>query len=83
MEYIVRVDDRGRISIPSDVRKLLGIRRYIRLRVADGKAILEPVKDPLDDLVNLVTEIAVKASQRPEELSKLASEELMRESGSW
>ena len=82
MEYIVRVDDRGRISIPSDVRKLLGIKHYIRLRVADGKVILEPVKDPLDDLVNLAAEVAVKASQRPEELSKLASEELMRESRS-
>jgi len=80
--YIVRVDDRGRISIPSDVRKLLGIKHYIRLCVADGKVILEPVKDPLDDLVNLAAEVAVKASQRPEELSKLASEELMRESGS-
>ena len=83
MGYIVRVDDRGRISIPSDVRKLLGIKHYIRLHVADGKVILEPVKDPLDDLVNLAAEVAVKASQRPEELSKLASEELMRESGSW
>ena len=82
MEYIVRVDDRGRISVPSDVRKLLGIKRYIKLRVVGGKVILEPVSDPLDDLADLITEVSMKASQKPEELSKLASEELMKESGS-
>ena len=79
MEYTLRVDDRGRISIPSEVRKLLGIKRYVRIRVADSKIILEPVRDPLDDLSDLITEITVKASQKPEELSKLAYEELMRE----
>lgn len=79
MEYTLRVDDRGRISIPSEVRKLLGIKRYVRIRVADSKIILEPVRDPLEDLSDLITEITVKASQKPEELSKLAHEELMRE----
>ena len=65
MEYIIRVDDRGRISIPNDVRKLLGIKRYIKLRVIDGKVILEPIRDLLDDLADLVTGVSVKASQRP------------------
>ena len=81
MEYVLTVDERGRISIPSKVRRALGIKRYVRIRVVNGKAVLEPIKDPLEELSELVTEVTVKASQKPGELSKLASEELMREYG--
>ena len=81
VEYVLAVDERGRISIPSRVRRALGIKRYVRIRVVDGKVVLEPIKDPLEELSNLITEINVKASQKPGELSKLASEELMKEYG--
>ena len=39
VEYILRVDRRGRVVIPSEVRKSLSIGRAVKLRVR-GKSIL-------------------------------------------
>jgi AbrB family looped-hinge helix DNA binding protein len=54
MEFLVRVDRRGRIVIPSEVRRSLGIGRVVRLRVEEGRVVLETVEDPIEKLVRLV-----------------------------
>jgi len=41
-EFILKVDDRGRITIPKEVRGLLKSKR-LKLKIEDGKIILEPV----------------------------------------
>lgn len=41
-EFILKVDDRGRITIPKEVRELLKSKR-LKLKIEDGKIILEPV----------------------------------------
>jgi AbrB family looped-hinge helix DNA binding protein len=41
-EFILEIDDRGRITIPKEVRELLKSKR-LKLKIEDGKIILEPV----------------------------------------
>ena len=79
MEYVVRVDDRGRIVIPSEVRRALNIGRAVRLRVEGKALILEPIQDPLEELSKLVRRVSVKASEAPWMLSTIASRKLAEE----
>jgi len=41
-EFILKIDDRGRITIPKEVRELLKSKR-LKLKIEDGKIILEPL----------------------------------------
>jgi AbrB family looped-hinge helix DNA binding protein len=41
-EFILKIDDRGRITIPKEIRELLKSKR-LKLKIEDGKIILEPV----------------------------------------
>ncbi|MEM1542452.1 MAG: AbrB/MazE/SpoVT family DNA-binding domain-containing protein [Ignisphaera sp.] len=50
MEVIVRIDAKGCIMIPSDIRKKLGIDNIVRLRVEEDKIIVERIKDPIEFL---------------------------------
>ncbi len=79
MGRILRVDDRGRVVIPSDVRERLGIKRYVRMYARDGKVILEPVRDAFEEVSSLVVEVRVKASLEPSVLSRVASLQLIKE----
>ena len=46
MEYIVRVDDKGRVLIPKEIRKLLGIdeKKYVKIMQYKDKIVLEPIE---------------------------------------
>ena len=46
MEYVLRIDSRGRVVIPSEVRKSLGISRAVKLRVRGKSIIIEPFENP-------------------------------------
>jgi len=72
----VKVDGKGRIVIPKNIRRQLNIGRQVRLRVEDNKIILEPVRDPLDELAELVVESKITASKEPEKISQIAEQEL-------
>lgn len=50
MEVIVRVDSKGCIVIPSEIRRKLGVEHIVRLRVENNKIIVEPIKDPIEFL---------------------------------
>jgi len=74
----VRVDGKGRIVIPRDIRRKLNTGRWVRLRVEDGRIVLEPVKDPLDELAELVVWSGITASREPGKVSRVAEQELAR-----
>ncbi|MFQ6075678.1 MAG: AbrB/MazE/SpoVT family DNA-binding domain-containing protein [Candidatus Bathyarchaeia archaeon] len=72
MGIIVRLDDRGRIVIPSEFRRRLGA-DYMEVREDDGKLVLIPVSDPLHILMGRVSRA------RPlRGLSEVAEEEAER-----
>jgi len=79
VEYILHVDKKGRIVIPSDVRRALGIRRTIKLCLKGRRVILEPIEEPLEELSKLIIKVSIKASKEPGKLSRIASDQLAKE----
>ena len=73
----VKVDGKGRIVIPKIIRERLSIGRLVRLRVEGNRIILEPIRDPLDELAELV-ELKITASREPEKVSQIAEWELKK-----
>ncbi len=78
MEILVRVDRRGRIVIPSEVRRSLGIGRVVRLKVEEGRIVLEAVKDPVEKLADLVITAPSSEEVVEERFEKTLEERLER-----
>ena len=53
-EVVVRVDEKGRVVIPSDIRRRLNIGKMVRISVKGDEITLRPVDDPLRSLEGLV-----------------------------
>ena len=54
MEQVLRVDEKGRVLLPSALRKKLGINRLVKARVEGNRIILEPLADPVELLMKAV-----------------------------
>lgn len=76
---MLRVDERGRVLIPSRVRRELGIGRAVLMRVLDGKIVLEPIRDPVDDLRELVIDGPGSVASELRELRGAAEGEALEE----
>ena len=79
MALILRVDSKGRVTIPVEIRRRLGIKSVLKLEVKDGKIILQPCEDPLEEASRLVVNVSPKASVKPGELGEAASKQLEQE----
>jgi len=66
MTYSVSITSQGQISIPVKIRRLLGLSKTNKaiVSVANGKVIIEPVKDFLELAGSLKNVRKVKASSR-------------------
>lgn len=66
MIYTVSITSQGQLSIPAKIRKELGFSKMNKaiVSVANGKVMIEPVKDFLDLAGSLKTSRKVKASSR-------------------
>ena len=53
---LLKVDEKGRITIPSEIRRKLGIKGYVKIQVAGDKLVIEPVRNPLERLMGLVVD---------------------------
>ena len=78
MELLLKVDKKGRIIIPSEIRRKLKIKDLVRLRVAENKLILEPVKNPLHELTLLVVDSEGDIEKDIEIFRKRAEEEMKK-----
>jgi len=63
MELLIKIDDKGRILIPVHIRRKLGLKRVVKMRVEENKLIIESVENPIEVLVQTV----VKGSKNIEE----------------
>lgn len=54
LETIVRVDAKGCITIPIEIRKRLGIEHVARISIENDKIIIEPIRDPIEFLESTV-----------------------------
>jgi len=76
----VRVDSRGRITIPRAFRDRLGIGRVVRLRVSGRVLVVDPVQDPLERLRENAEFRFDSVEKEIRRLRREAEKQLMRES---
>jgi len=55
-EQLVRMDEKGRVLIPAEIRRSLGLKGLVRMRVEGGRVILEAMRNPLEELTSLVVD---------------------------
>jgi len=71
MSVVVRIDSKGRILIPKDIREALRIRerQLLRMKVVDDKIILEPIENVTDKYYGIV-----EVKKWPRDLDEFLSE---------
>jgi len=78
-EITVKVDRRGRIVIPSNIRRRFNIRNIVKIVVKGEEIILKPVEDPLESLKKLVLKGTTDVEKEIRRLRKVAEHELQKE----
>jgi len=76
----VRMDEKGRVLIPMRIRRRLGMKSLVRIRVEGNRVILEPVPDPLDVIKELVMRGTGDVEKEIRALRKAAEREFLGES---
>lgn len=78
-EMVLTVDRRGRVLIPANIRRKLGIRGAVKARVEEGKLVLIPMEDPLLLLEKIVVKGTSDVEAQIRELRRAAEEALVEE----
>lgn len=78
-EVVVRVDQKGRVVIPSKIRKQLNIKNIVKISVKEGEIALKPVEDPLKSLEKLVVKGTTDVEKDIRRLRRVAERELKEE----
>ena len=78
-EVTVKVDGKGRIVIPSKIRRLLNIKNIVRISVKNEEITLMPVEDPLRSLEKLVIKGTTDVETDIRRLRQVAELELQKE----
>jgi len=78
-EVTVKVDQKGRIVIPSNIRKKFNIKNIVKIIVKEGEITLKPVEDPLKSLEKLVVKGTTDVEKEIQRLRRIAERELQKE----
>jgi len=78
VELLLKVDEKGRMLIPKDLRERLGLGGVVRARVEEGRMVLEPVRDPIELLEKTVVKGTEDIEKEIVELRGVAERELWR-----
>ena len=78
-ELTVRVDEKGRVVIPSSIRRQLNIKNVVKISVKDGEVALKPVEDPLKSMEKLVMKGTKDVENEIGMLRRAAERELQKE----
>jgi len=70
------------LVIPSEVRRMLGIKRVLKLRVEGRRLVLEAPEDPLDKLAELVVEAPTSEEVVEDEFERKLEAKLLSTSAS-
>jgi len=75
MNAIVRIDEKGRITIPKHIRESCGLTEgmEVSLRVEGSRVIIEPIRSRADELFGII-----KVRSWPEDLDDYVIEALRR-----
>jgi len=71
MKAVVRIDDKGRVLIPKNIRESVGVREksYVRVRVEGKKIVIEPLEPVADKYYG-----AFKIEKWPDDLDQFVVE---------
>ena len=75
----MKVDRKGRIVIPSNIRRLFNIKNLVKIIVRGEEITLKPVEDPLKSLEKLVIKGTTDVEEEIQRLHRMAERELQRE----
>ena len=78
-EVTVKVDRKGRIVIPSNIRRRFNIKNLVKIIVRGEEITLKPVEDPLKSLEKLVIKGITDVEEEIQRLHRMAERELQRE----
>jgi len=78
VELILKVDNKGRILIPAEIRRLIGIKSFVKATIRDKTIIIEPINDPLEELTELVLDKNGDIEQDIKKFRKVAERELIK-----
>lgn len=78
-EVTVKVDRKGRIVIPSNIRRRFNIKNLVKIIVKEGEITLKPVEDPLKTLEKLVVKGTTDVEKDIQRLRRVAERELQKE----
>ena len=78
-EVTVKVDRKGRIVIPSNIRRRFNIKNLVKIIVKEGEITLKPVEDPLKSLEKLVVKGTTDVEKDIQRLRRVAERELQKE----
>jgi len=71
-----KIDKKGRVVIPAEVRKELGFTKLVKIRIENGRAVLEPLEDPLKSLEKIVVKGTRDVEKDIRRLRKVAERKL-------
>ena len=78
-EVTVKVDRKGRIVIPSNIRRQFNIKNIVKIIVKGGEITLKPIEDPLKSLEKLVVKGTTDVEKEIQRLHRIAERELQKE----
>jgi len=78
-ETAVRVDEKGRLVIPSKIRREMGIKKIMTMKVERGSIVLIPVADPLESLGKVVVKGTKDVEMDIRRLRQIAQRELSKQ----
>ena len=78
-EVTVKVDSKGRIVMPAEIRRQLGIRDQVKLRAEEGEVTLTPAEDPFASFREQVVKGTQDVEKEIRKLRKAAEKELTAE----
>ena len=78
LKFTLKVDGKGRILIPKEVRSMLNIGKVVSARIEDGKLVIEPIRDPIDFLTSSVIRGTVDVEREIRKLRRAALEEVKK-----
>ena len=75
----LKVDSKGRIQVPKELREQLGIRKEVSVKIENGTITIEPVERIFERLAGEVTFNFKSVATELPKLRKAAEEELLKQ----
>ena len=75
LDVVVRIDKKGRVLIPKNIREALGLRekQLLRVKIVDGKLMLEPLGNIADKYYGIL-----KVKKWPHDLDEFLIEAVQK-----